>query len=49
MATDVFGEESDWATLYVLTPKDTDNFQQLLERLLERFPILKFIIQEIFY
>jgi len=48
-SVDIFGEESDWESFFVLTPKTAGNYQQILERLLDRFPILRFIVQEIFY
>ena len=48
-AKDIFGEESDWGTLSVTMPKNKQTphntvFYQLLEKLMNRFPILERIL-----
>ena len=41
-------EESEWSVVEVNTPRDIHQYY-FLEKLLERFPILKFLLKNIFY
>ena len=49
-ARDIYGAESDWATLEVSMPKNRaiNPFTMFLERLMERFPIMEQILQPIY-
>ena len=49
-AQDIYGAESNWATLEVSMPKNKaiNPFLPLLERLIERFPILEQVLQLIY-
>jgi len=43
-AKDEFGAESDWATLEISMPKSINKFNPWILRLVQRFPILEFLL-----
>ena len=48
-AKDNFGYESDWAKQTIFTPRNRVVFFEILEGILERFPILNHLLERLFF